>query len=147
MLLRFSLSKDLFGPVAAIGTLSHWGHVEIVYRGRYFGALPTGVDYRTFADAGEYWYEDFARVRTSDKALQEILSQKGKPYDFCAVSGLPLNRNWDNPEAWFCSELIAAGLNRDGWGIPHTGRVTPQNLWDLVTRKPVTIVTQGVTNS
>jgi len=34
----------------------------------------------------------------------------GKPYDKIAIVGFAISRNWREEGAWFCSELVAAGL-------------------------------------
>jgi uncharacterized protein YycO len=68
-------------------------------------------------DACAVW--DFAR------------EQIGKPYDWTAVFGLGLHRDWQRDDAWFCSELVAAALLAGGADLVRkkTGRVTPQDLY------------------
>ena len=66
-------------------------------------------------------------------------SQIGKPYDYTAILGLGLRRDWQEEDAWFCSELVA-------WAFQHAGeplfraeclrRVTPQHLWMLAPAPP-----------
>jgi hypothetical protein len=38
----------------------------------------------------------------------------GKPYDKLAILGFAIARNWREEGAWFCSELVAAGLEFAG---------------------------------
>ncbi len=45
-----------------------------------------------------------------DKFYEFLYAQIGKPYDFKAIGGFFLNRDWRNDAKWFCSELIAAAL-------------------------------------
>ena len=33
-----------------------------------------------------------------------------KPYDKLAIVAFAVNRDWRSPDAWFCDELVAAGL-------------------------------------
>lgn len=59
-------------------------------------------------------------------------SQIGKPYDKTGALGLGLHRNWQDDDAWWCSELIpwAAQMAGDPWFMPQSlHRVTPQHLW------------------
>lgn len=58
-------------------------------------------------------------------------SQKGKPYDWTGVLGLGLHRDWQQDDAWWCSELVeeclAAGGNKRF--IEQVRRVTQQHSW------------------
>lgn len=58
------------------------------------------------------------------------LSQLGKPYDWTAVIGVGLHRDWDTEEAWDCSELGLWACYRAGY-IPlrsaHLNRVVPDH--------------------
>lgn len=44
-----------------------------------------------------------------------LRAQVGKPYDVTAIAGLALNRDWRAADSWFCSELMAAGLEACGY--------------------------------
>ncbi len=47
----------------------------------------------------------------SNKYYEFLHQQLGKPYDYkAAFGGFIFNSNWRNPDKWFCSELVAAGL-------------------------------------
>jgi len=39
-----------------------------------------------------------------------LRAQIGKPYDFWAIAGIVAQRDWNDTNRWFCSELIAAAL-------------------------------------
>lgn len=60
--------------------------------------------------------------------------QQGKGYDWSALVGIPMRRNFQQDDRWFCAELIAAAceyadiqmVNKQLW------RVTPQNLIESV---------------
>jgi hypothetical protein len=43
-----------------------------------------------------------------------VKAQVGKPYDTAAIVAFALDRNWRTPDAWFCDELVAAGLEQAG---------------------------------
>ena len=61
-----------------------------------------------------------------------LRAQVDKPYDFLAIAGLALQRDWQNEDAWFCSELQAAALCRCGVFPPHLAtefsHVTPRDV-------------------
>ena len=64
-------------------------------------------------------YEKFSRVERvvisvpyyKERAYWDFLkAQIGKPYDKLAIAAFAFNRDWRSPDAWFCDELVAAGL-------------------------------------
>ena len=124
-------------------------HAEAEVPGGYIGAharggvamRPVGYD-----DAPGMVERFFALEVTDEQAASfhvYIAAQLGKPYDFAAIAdfvGAVLAHHvsvqpegaWLEPNAWFCSELIAAALIHAGIfpkelaaGARH---VTPQNL-------------------
>ena len=59
-------------------------------------------------------------------------SQVGKPYDLTALFGLLARRDWQEPDSWFCSELVAWSFQQAGAPLFRPEalyRVTPQHLW------------------
>lgn len=66
--------------------------------------------------------------------IDAAAGQIGKPYDWTAILGLGLSRDWQNDDAWFCSELVAWSFDAGGSPLFRRGtarRVTPQHLWML----------------
>lgn len=64
--------------------------------------------------------------------IAAIRSQIGKPYDKTGALGLGLHRNWQEDDAWWCSELIPWGAQQgnDPWFRSDAiHRITPQHLW------------------
>jgi uncharacterized protein YycO len=60
-----------------------------------------------------------------------LRAQLGKPYDFEAVAAIAAERDWRAPDSWFCSELVAAALERCGYLPPlaaDVAKVTPRDL-------------------
>jgi hypothetical protein len=64
-------------------------------------------------------YEKFSRVERvvisvpyyKEKAYYDFLkAQLGKPYDIKSIVAFAFNRDWREQDAWFCDELVAAGL-------------------------------------
>ncbi|SED11558.1 hypothetical protein [Pseudomonas anguilliseptica] len=62
-------------------------------------------------------------------------SQLGKPYDWSGIAGLVArNRDWQEDDSWFCSELVPWAFAQSGSPIfrqDMVGRITPQHLWML----------------
>lgn len=64
--------------------------------------------------------------------LAAARSQVGKPYDVTAIFGFLTRRNWQDPDSWFCSELVAWAFEKGGAPLFRSDslyRVTPQHLW------------------
>jgi hypothetical protein len=76
---------------------------------------------------------EVSRDPRGDAAFYDFLRQQlGKPYDVKAIVAFALIRDWRDPRAWFCSELIAAALEHCGF-FPHplsapANEVTPRDL-------------------
>ena len=70
-----------------------------------------------------------------------LRAQVGKPYDFLAIAGIALQRDWQSENAWFCSELIGAGLAQPDVRIfpPHLAtefsHVTPRDALLVVSSR------------
>jgi hypothetical protein len=100
--------------------------------------VPAGVQVRP-ADYA-YWVRrvDFElSVTTTQKAayLNFLHAQLGKRYDFPAVLGFAFDRDWRDPDAWYCSELIAAALEKAAIVAPiysGSNKVTPVAIAQLV---------------
>ena len=69
-------------------------------------------------DVGAYSHE--LRVSITCTEAQQaafyafMRSQIGKPYDALAIVAFAAGRDWQEPDSWFCSELIAAALVEAG---------------------------------
>lgn len=68
-------------------------------------------------------------VIDADGARRWLDAQVGKPYDWTALAGMAVHRNWQDDDAWFCSELTEACTSR--WGVPRfragMARITPRH--------------------
>lgn len=140
IVLQFSFQRDLGADlITYFGHGAGFSHVDAVMPdGSLLGArsdvclgVPSGVQIRP------PHYADFARVLPVSLAASDLQShgfnnflqgQIGKPYDMEAILGFAVGRDWRNPNAWFCSELIAAALESGGW-FPF-GLATPANKLD-----------------
>ena len=97
--------------------------------GCYIGArLFGGVQRRDHGyDTGTVLLEQQINVRTTDEQSEAfyafLLEQVGKPYDPIQIVYFINGRNWQDPDAWTCSELIAAGIVAAG--------IVPQKMADI----------------
>lgn len=61
-----------------------------------------------------------------------LRAQLGKPYDVEAIVAFVARRDWQEPDAWFCSELQAAALAACGWFASalatEFNHITPRDL-------------------
>ncbi len=97
--------------------------------GRLLGAVPGGVRVRPY-DPSALRIERY-HVDASDTVLSVALAQLGKHYDWPGALGLALRRNWQEDDAWFCSELVAWSFEQAGRPLlnaPQAWRLTPRDI-------------------
>ena len=95
--------------------------------GTYIGAMPEiGVVIHKQPQP----FEKFVELDLpSDKIIDFAKSQIGKPYDFSGIFGFVTNRDWQEPDSWFCSELVAAAINTERRLFnTETSRITPRDI-------------------
>jgi uncharacterized protein YycO len=136
--LVFTRRRGVVPRLIRFFTWSDWSHVGIVFDGKIIEsvagigvrevalaqAIPKGTDFQILS----YRCDDPAAV------IAAARTQIGKPYDNSAIFGFIGRRDWQKPDSWFCSELVA-------WAFAHAGfalfrpdsvhRVTPGDLWML----------------
>jgi uncharacterized protein YycO len=117
-------------------TWSSWSHCAIVTpEGTVIeAAAPHGVIERsraTFLAGVSKFSEKTIDLPDDAAAIAWARAQIGKPYDWLGALGLAFHREWDNPERWWCSELVegAAAAGRRPRFVSNAGRVTPQHSW------------------
>jgi hypothetical protein len=121
--LRFVTCRD---PVSATIRAFEYGfwasHLEaLMPDGTLLGAhFEGGVQARAHDyDARKFDREMYgslpASAEMADKFHSFLSAQVGKPYDVEAIIGLVARRDWQAPDSWFCSELIAAAPAACGW--------------------------------
>lgn len=119
--IRFSYQDRVGSSVIKALTWSKWSHVELVRGDEAFGArMEGGVKWRPVARLPYHQFLDI-HLEVPDNFLEILTSQEGKGYDFVALFGGILRRNWQDPEKWFCSELIA-------WALTEVGKICVQNI-------------------
>ena len=117
-------------------TWSRWSHVDIV-RGPLLlsAAAPHGVGYYSLYDrldlaSAAVMVE--VPVQNVRAAMDWAESQIGKPYDWLGVLGVGLHRDWQEDDAWFCSEFAMQTLRAGGYEPYRTKalrRVVPEHVW------------------
>ena len=140
--IRFCTDNSPISRLIRWRTQSNWSHVSLLIHSEFQWAnyqnwltsLPfKGVcQYSNgFEFAREY------RLDLSNHQLEQmrqfITKTLGCPYDWFGAIGLGIDRDWQHPDQWFCSEWVAAALLAAGAiHTPNTHRVTPGQLEKIV---------------
>jgi hypothetical protein len=147
IVLQFSTSTAWQSSIIRKMCHSPFSHVDVCVATGALGASDTPTKVLLGNPHGvairEHDYQDFGIRRRaiidSEKSgdFHDIMrSQLGKPFDPEALhdflSDNPRERDWRNPEKWFCSELVAWSLERAGF-FPYKllvpkNRVSPADL-------------------
>lgn len=116
---------------------SPWSHCGVIDGEEVIQAMAgAGVVVTPLAEfkahASEWAVIDIHPVNDS-VMLVAARAQVGKDYDYLGVVGIGLHRTWHEPDAWFCSELVAYALMCGGLNLFRldADRITPQHLWML----------------
>lgn len=138
MLLQFAQGDDAFAKaIEWYGGGPLYSHVDTVMSdGSLLGArLDGGVLIRP---ANYLATEKVLRVDVPSSPSQDaayhtfLMAQLGKPYDKEGILGFVFGRDWRDPNAWFCSEMVAAGLEACGFFYhplaSPSNKITPPNL-------------------
>lgn len=154
--LRFVGYNDFTSGLIRIGEGGGWTtHVETVMPdGKYLGAVGgfnipggSGVQERDPGyDASTMSKELFVKLITVDDEIDNtyydfLRAQIGKPYDYLGIGSLVFrSRDWRKGTRWFCSELVAAGLEKAGY-FPRlytvTNHLSPRDLLLVISGKEV----------
>lgn len=138
--IRFVGGNDIVAAGIRAASYGHWAtHAEAVLPdGSLLGAhYDGGVLIRPAGyDKGQYRCDQIVTIPVDDATTQVfhawLHSQLGKPYDIEAIAAFVLDRNWQRPDAWFCSELMAAGLVACRWFVSplatEFNKITPRDL-------------------
>lgn len=144
IILQFVSGGDLGARLIEwFGHGAAYSHVDTVMpSGALFGArsdeiggAPPGVWHRTpdyVAGEKTLKIELPCEQKIENQYYAFLLQQRGKPYDTDAIEGFIVGRNWQKPDAWICSELVAAALVNCGWiRFPlasPANKITPPDL-------------------
>lgn len=134
--LVFMRRPGISSPVIRAMTWSPWSHVGLMRHGDVLESTFThgGVTLRSACAslAGATTRKAVIPGVDLDAVWNSCLKQLGKPYDWTAIVGIGLHRDWAQQDRWFCSELVAWGLVDSGQAIFQPGatrRVTPEHMW------------------
>jgi len=91
-------------------------------------------------DKGQYLKDMIVQIPATpamtDVFHSYLRSQLGKPYDMEAILAFVARRDWQDPQAWFCSELQAAALVACRWFMSplatEFNHITPRDLLLIV---------------
>lgn len=136
--LMFSTTNLPFSWLIRTATWSTWSHVALVDGDSVIeAAAGYGVRELPLSEAtarnSHYEMVDLP-ARNPEAIIAAARSQLGKPYDWTAIWALGLRRDWQENDAWFCSELVAwaaAAAGEDWFRCSALRRVVPQHLWML----------------
>ena len=140
--LRFVSHPGIFNRLCEFAQAGfQYTHVEAKTADGYLGALLLGgVQERPFDyDAGKFLEETLIRIKMTDEQERKFIAwlrdQRFKPYDPISILYFFSGRDWQDPDAWNCAELIAGGLVECG-KIPREiaakyGMVTVQGVFML----------------
>lgn len=110
-------------------TWSDYSHVDFVLpNGQLLGASSNGGV--AIRPAGRYSAKDRFVVDAPASVLDIAASQLGKPYDWPAILGMATRHNWQNDQAWFCSELVFWAFKQAHSPLLNAPkhRITPRDL-------------------
>jgi uncharacterized protein YycO len=137
--IRIQIVTEHFNPISAairFETRSWCSHIEFKNTADQttLGARSMGgVRIRPCAKDHYTKVEQFTAAGIG-QAYEWAKTQTGKPYDFSAITGMAINRDWRNESKYFCSELIALAFEKAGSPVlstrPSVGvyRITPRDL-------------------
>lgn len=135
MRLLFCTSKLPGAAIIRAVTWSEWSHVVIVDGDEAIEAVWPAVRatslYEVIDKHTAHYLVDIP-CQYDDAIVAAARSQIGKPYDLTALFGILAHRDWQAPDSWFCSELVAWAFSQGGAPLfrPEAlHRVTPQHLW------------------
>lgn len=130
----FKEGTQIGAKALQLGLMSRWNHVGIEVDGMIYDAtFKDGVAVRSIDSFCKYSKNVEAitlELPDEDKAVAFLMDQVGKPYDWKAICAFPFRKNWNNHDAWFCSELGAEFCIQGGIRLRlDPNRVTPRDLY------------------
>jgi uncharacterized protein YycO len=132
----FCTSNKIGARLIRAVTWSDWSHVCVIDGGEVIEAVYPCVKATPLAEVLAS-HSSFAIVEIpcdEAAAIRFLRGQIGKDYDTEGMIGIGIHRNWQEDDAWWCSELVAAAIAAGGVVLFRDGcmhRVTPQDLWML----------------
>jgi uncharacterized protein YycO len=74
------------------------------------------------------------KLPNEEAAVDFAYKQVGKKYDYTAILGMLMRRDWKEDDDWFCSELVEAILAAGGRQRFRDAihRITPHQSWSVI---------------
>lgn len=137
MLIHFVRDNSLVSRVIRFFTLSEFSHVAIQISSDIWEAtMMEGVTRTTLAEFRDKYPVTVTRKIWVDTACATgfLNRQVRKKYDWGGLFGFIAQRDWQNQQAWFCSELAAGVIKHCGNSARklRVDRVTPRDLFNLI---------------
>ncbi|QOK96829.1 hypothetical protein HF909_10540 [Ralstonia pseudosolanacearum] len=134
----FTATSGLVSWAIRACSWSKWSHVALVAGDQVIESMP-GYGVRRVPLTGAIQHANRYELVTlpaqdPERIIAVAAGQIGRPYDYSAVLGIGLHRDWQEDDAWFCSELIAWAFQQAGAPLFRAEcmrRVTPQHLYML----------------
>jgi uncharacterized protein YycO len=138
--LAFSRDHTISTALIRLQTWSAWSHVGIVIPNTYgpdwviearavHGVRRITLD-QFMKDSSKYELRD-VEVPNAQAGYDWAYKQIGKKYDYWGVVGLAFNREWQEDDCWWCSELAEACIVQAGRTrfYDDIRRITPEHCW------------------
>jgi hypothetical protein len=126
--LRFTYNPTWYNRAIRAYTWYPYTHVDYCMDdGSYISAIPgKGVIQHTLSAKTE----QFLFIDADKPIVEHYLKQEiGKPYDWWGIFGIATHRNWQEPDKWFCSELIAYAINKSKpFFYINSNKITPRDV-------------------
>ena len=143
--LQFSSAKVNSSRLIRFLTWSWASHVDFVLPdGKLLGALAVegggGVQIHELHKPEYYTRVERFEIDAPESVIDFAMTQIGKPYDWAGIFGvIARNRNWEEDDKWFCSELAAWAFQKAGLPLLNevSYRITPRDLLISPLLKPV----------
>jgi len=143
MIVHFAASNSAIAIAIRTLTLSKWSHCAIQIGPSIFEVtMRDGVSVTSMQEFRRRYPKSTTAIvdgGNKDIATTWLRAQVGKEYDYTALIGLPIDRDWQDPDKWFCSEYVAEALIKCGVMRPKvkSSRITPKDLYLLLTCKDI----------
>lgn len=114
-----------------------WSHCGLVVGDNVVEALIKGVTLTPLTEwKARYPRYDLVEIECPDPeaAEQFAIAQVGKAYDWLGCIGAPWRAHWQDPNRWYCSELVEAAVAAGGrhrWRREKNG-ISPMDSWNVL---------------
>lgn len=125
--LFFGAGKSWRSRLIRLITWSRWSHVAIVDGGDVIEAAGGQGVRRTPMGLLKAKYGEDWEIREIDGDIEKAREMIGREYDTSGLAGWFFRQLWEDPERWFCSELVAYAS--DLYPDDTAYKITPEDLY------------------